>query len=124
MSEVSRKRIGRSIQEYARSKQGGGAGTEGAPFGGAGIDPALRDRVDMLGIDCERLLEVPPERALGQLEALEREAEREDAQAKRLADRVRAAEERAIDDTENRARGDHRVRAGKYRGAGRDRRRR
>src|SRR5690606_15997608 len=48
----------------------------------ARISPELKERIDILGFDADKLLDAEPEHVLTKLEMLELEARREDARIK------------------------------------------
>ncbi|MEX1031765.1 MAG: hypothetical protein WDZ30_00250 [Cellvibrionaceae bacterium] len=60
------------------------------------LNPALRERIDVLGRDCEQLLDVEPEAVMAKLERLEYEAAREDDRVVEAANRVRAKEKAMV----------------------------
>ena len=68
------------IQDSVRAKWGRGNMTLTADELGRKLDPALRERIDLLGVDDEKLLAVKPQDVIGRIEALERDALREDSQ--------------------------------------------
>jgi len=72
--------FGPIIQDYVRAKWGRGGSALSADELGRKLDPALRERIDLLGVDDEKLLAVQPQDVIGRIEALEREALREDSQ--------------------------------------------
>jgi hypothetical protein len=74
------KDFGPIIQDYVRAKWGRGDKATTAEDLGSKLDPALRERVDLLGVDDEKLLAVQPHEVNGRIEALERDALREDSQ--------------------------------------------
>ena len=74
------KDFGPIIQDYVRAKWGRGDMSLTADELGRKLDPALRERVDLLGVDDEKLLAVQPQDVIGRIEALERDALREDSQ--------------------------------------------
>jgi hypothetical protein len=92
MSELGSEELGALVQAYTRAKWGSEGDPSGADRLGARLDRQLRDRVDVLGVDGERLLTVRPADVLATLEALEREAFREDAGAEAAAIRLRIQE--------------------------------
>ena len=77
---TSGKDFGPIIQDYVRAKWGRGDTTLTADELGCKLDPALRERVDLLGVDDEKLLGVQPHDVISRIEALERDALREDSQ--------------------------------------------
>ena len=70
---------GLAIQDYIRAKWGRAGATLSADELGRKLDPALRERIDRLGVDDEKLLGVKPEDVLSRIEELERDALREDS---------------------------------------------
>lgn len=70
---------GRVVQDYVRAK----CGRPGAPLSvdqlGGKLDPQLRERIDRLGVDDEKLLGVRPEEVFHLIEQLEHDALREDS---------------------------------------------
>jgi len=70
---------GRLVQKYVRAKSGRGDLKSAADEIGRSLDPVLRSRVDFLGVDDERLLEVEAEAVMATIEELERNALLEDA---------------------------------------------
>jgi hypothetical protein len=78
--QTNGKDFGPIIQDYVRAKWGRGDKTLTAEELGRKLDPALRERIDLLGVDDEKLLNVKPEDVIGRIEALERDALREDSQ--------------------------------------------
>jgi hypothetical protein len=77
--KINDKDFGPMIQDYVRAKWGRGDMTVTADELGRKLDPALRERVDLLGVDDEKLLGVRPEEVIRRIESLEREALREDS---------------------------------------------
>ena len=67
------------IQDYIRAKWGRAGAALSADELGRALDPALRKRIDLLGVDDEKLLGVRPEEVLRRIEELEREALHEDS---------------------------------------------
>ncbi|MBN2702294.1 MAG: hypothetical protein ACPW60_14015 [Methylohalobius sp. ZOD2] len=121
MSKRKAERIGALIQSYVRAKWGclpdDGAGTDLS----LALGPELRDRIDILGLDGERLLDVAPAAVLAELELLEREAAREDALT--AATVARAQQVGKHHKLKNPGRRDSRLRSGRPRkSAGRGRR--
>ena len=78
--QTNGKDFGPIIQDYVRAKWGRGDKTSTADELGRKLDPALRERVDLLGVDDEKLLAVQPQDVIARIEALEREALQEDSQ--------------------------------------------
>ena len=72
--------FGPLIQDYVRAKWGRGGSTLTADELGRKLDPTLRERIDLLGVDDEKLLAVPPQDVISRIEGLERDALREDSQ--------------------------------------------
>ncbi len=77
--QIDQKDSGLIIQDYVRAKCGRGGVTLSADELGRKLDPGLRERIDLLGIDDEKLLAVKPEDVMSRLEHLERDALREDS---------------------------------------------
>lgn len=96
------------IQSYLRSKLRDGGDRDP----GAGLDDTLRDRLDDLGMDGERLLNVPSDRVMGELSRLEREAAAEDAAAAKAAAQAQQGQERKVDEEADDARRGNRNRRG------------
>lgn len=69
---------GHLIQEYVRAKWGRGERTSADDLGRR-LDPTLRERIDLLGVDDEKLLGIGPEEVLQRIQELEREALQEDS---------------------------------------------
>jgi len=90
--------IGAIVQAYARAKWRGEHDPTKSAAIGAQLDPELRNRVDMLGFDAEKLLDLDPGEVLARIEALEREALLEDRRVAPIAASVRAREERKLGD--------------------------
>ena len=88
MSKPEDKELGALIQDYARACLGGAPDLQAANSAGVRIERELRDRIDVLGADVERLLAVDANNALAELEALETEAAREDAGRQSMAHRA------------------------------------
>jgi hypothetical protein len=78
--QTNGKDFGPIIQDYVRAKWGRGDKTLTADELGRKLDPALRERIDLLGVDDEKLLGVQPHDVISRIEALERDALREDSQ--------------------------------------------
>jgi hypothetical protein len=78
--QTNGKDFGPIIQDYVRAKWGRGDKTLTADELGRKLDPALRERIDLLGVDDEKLLAVQPQDVISRIEALERDALREDSQ--------------------------------------------
>ena len=83
--------LGSLIQDYVKDRWGEPGG-ERAAAPGTLLDEALRERVDILGMDGVRLLHVAAVEVLAELERLEREAARDDARVAVAAARARAQE--------------------------------
>lgn len=90
MSDRDTKELGRLLQEYARARWGSNPDGREAERLSIRLDRTFRDRIEMLGMDVERLLGVDPDQVLPELQALEREAALEDAGARSTATGVRA----------------------------------
>lgn len=84
--------IGALMQDYLRARWGRTPDKEAAEELGARLERTLRNRLDMLGADAERLLDIEPARVMAELEALEREAALEDAGAEPAARRTQGQE--------------------------------
>jgi len=95
-------RMGESLRAYIHAKWAAEFNPVEVARLGELLGTGLRDRVDALGGDAERLLGVDSTEILGRLEALEREAAEENAHGTKAAAVVRAKEEQAMD---RRARG-------------------
>jgi len=67
------------IQDYIRAKWGRPGTALTAEELGRKLDPELRKRIDLLGVDDEKLLGISPEKVFNRIEELEREALREDS---------------------------------------------
>ena len=67
------------IQDYIRAKWGRPGSALTAEELGRKLDPELRKRIDLLGVDDEKLLGISPEKVFSRIEELEREALREDS---------------------------------------------
>jgi hypothetical protein len=93
MSLMDGNTLGDLIHAYARARWSGDANEQAANDLGGRLGRDLRDRIDVLGMDAERLLTATPADALMRLEALEKEAMLEDASAPSQAAKVRAHEE-------------------------------
>jgi hypothetical protein len=76
---IDQKDSGLMIQDYVRARLRRGGVTLSADELGRKLDPDLRERIDLLGIDDEKLLGVKPEEVMARLERLERDALREDS---------------------------------------------
>jgi hypothetical protein len=76
---TSRNESGLMIQDYVRAKWGRAGITLSAEELGRQLDPALRKRIDLLGVDDEKLLAVKPEDVFRRMEELEHDALREDS---------------------------------------------
>ncbi|MEY6432504.1 hypothetical protein ABC977_08815 [Thioalkalicoccus limnaeus] len=85
-------RLGALIQAYLLARWGEEPDASALTELAAGLEPGLRDRIDVLGLDGERLLDVGAEAVLAELESLERAAAREDARVANAADRIRGRE--------------------------------
>jgi hypothetical protein len=92
VGETNTTEIGALMQDYLRARWGRTPDKEAAEELGGRLDRALRNRLDVLGADAERLLDIEPARMMTELEALEREAALEDADAESAARRTQAQE--------------------------------
>ena len=85
------------VQEYLRFKWKRAGSSEMVHQLGQQLAPALRSRIDVLGSDGEKLLDVAPASVMHKLEELEQQAAVEDSgmleQATRASDRAEAAGE-------------------------------
>jgi hypothetical protein len=88
MSLMDGHTLGDLIHAYARARWSRDADVHAATDLGVRLGRELRDRIDVLGMDAERLLTAPPADALSRLEALEKEAMLEDASASSRAAKV------------------------------------
>ncbi len=79
MSEEYREQLGALIQDYIRAKWADNHEGNAAAGLDEGLSDGIRERVDILGYDGERLLTLAPVEVLAALEGLEREAAQEDA---------------------------------------------
>lgn len=70
---------GLMIQDYIRAKWGRGGSALPADELGRKLEPGLRERIDLLGVDDEKLLGVKPEDVFHRIDELERDALREDS---------------------------------------------
>lgn len=87
---MDRHEVGRLVQDYVRAKWRRPGTIGPADDVGQGLDPALRERIDLLGTDDERLLLVRPEEVIGCLTELEHEAWLEDVGAGESVKRFRS----------------------------------
>lgn len=87
MMDSKRDPLGQTVQDYVRFVRGEPVDE---PRHDLGTD--VLERIEMLGLDADRLLEVAPEEVMATLQALEREAEQEDARVRKTANRVRGRE--------------------------------
>lgn len=108
------------IDAYARAKWGAPPDSDAVARLGAQLEPALKQRLDVLGSDGERLLEAGPDGILDRLAELEEEAFLEDAAADPAADRRRTLEESKFANRLDHQRGDNRVRAREHHRAARN----
>jgi hypothetical protein len=115
MSLMDGSTLGALIHAYARSRWSGDANEQAADDLGARLGRDLRDRIDVLGMDADRLLTATPADALVRLEALEKEAMLEDASASSQAAKVHAREEVRQQNNAKAPARDHRARPGKTR---------
>lgn len=90
--QLNNTKLGTLAQAYAAARWSHRPDAGDAARIGDSLDSALRDRIDALGLDAERLLAVTPDHVLHELQALEKEAILEDAGALRSASRARATE--------------------------------
>jgi hypothetical protein len=79
LSASDRTEPGHLIQNYIRAKWGRGEKDVSADELGRRMDPILRERIDLLGVDDEKLLGVGPQDVLRRIQELERDALREDS---------------------------------------------
>lgn len=86
------KQPGAMIQAYVRTRWGDATDVALVARSEAGLEPELRNRIDILGFDAERLLNVDAAAVLIELEKLEQAAAREDARVAAAANRIRARE--------------------------------
>lgn len=93
MSLTDGNTLGDLIHAYARARWSGDANEQAADDLGLRLGRDLRDRIDVLGMDAERLLTAMPADALIRLEALEKEAMLEDASASSRAAKIHAGEQ-------------------------------
>ena len=77
--QIDQTNSGLMIQDYIRAKWGRAGIVLSAEELGRKLDPALRERIDLLGVDDEKLLGVKPEDVFNRIEELERDALREDS---------------------------------------------
>lgn len=70
---------GHLIQDYIRAKWGRGDRDVSADELGRRLEPSLRERIDLLGVDDEKLLGIGPQDVLRRIQELERDALREDS---------------------------------------------
>ena len=113
-SKPMKEDLGALVQAYARAIWGDSVDKAEADRLGTLLGPNLRDRIDVLGFDCERLVKVAETDVMRRLDALENEANREDANVRARAASVRSTEEGVIGGTTN-------VAAGRQRGPARQR---
>jgi len=85
---LSPEQKGMAIQAYVRSKRRRAAPAGQAPDPGDGLDRETRQRIDALGLDDERLLEVAASEVMHRLAAIEAAAVSEDIRAARIAARM------------------------------------
>lgn len=88
MSMTEDPTLGELIHAYARARWSGEPHKDAADALGARLGRDLRNRIDVLGLDAERLLTATPAEALSRLEALEREAMLEDSGANARAAKI------------------------------------
>lgn len=96
MANIKKDETGAVIQAYIRARMEGLATDTVRDEAAETLPGSLLERIDALGVDQERLLDVPPGNVTAMLEALEREAELEDAGIRPRSLEVRAREERWI----------------------------
>lgn len=92
------RKLGSAIQAYVRARWDKSASRADAQAPVCQIDRKLQARIDALGFDAERLLDVPTEDTMSALETLEHEALMEDAGAQSGVAQVRQQEERQFQD--------------------------
>lgn len=86
------------VQAYAGARWGRSANSLEAARIGQSLERSLRDRIDALGIDGQRLLKVHPADVMAELVTLETEALLEDSSARMKAARLRTGEDGFRDD--------------------------
>lgn len=64
--------LGQAVKDYVTAKWRHPHNEQDIVAAGRRLDPAIRDRVDALGVDDARLLRVPDDQVLDTLRALER----------------------------------------------------
>jgi len=89
MTDEEGQPLGELVQEYVRLKGTRGCPPERANSIGQDLGRALRSRIDVLGIDGERLLDVAQSEVLQNLEELEKQAALEDSGMLEQASRSR-----------------------------------
>ena len=114
MSHLNNCELGGLLQAYARTQAREGRVSATKQFEGK-IERRFRDRIDVLGIDTERLLAVDAADVLSELEFLEREAALEDASIRRVHDKYDLRKRELNDDETKAPRRDHRVHTGGHR---------
>ena len=93
LTSERREQKGELIQEYVRTKWSRAGSADRAEALGQRLGSALRSRIDALGTDGEKLLEVVPASIIQKLEELERQAALEDqGMLKRASERYPSAE--------------------------------
>jgi hypothetical protein len=90
MVDQSDQMLGPFIQDYARMRWYECADSAKIDRAAACLGRDLCDRIDVLGLDIERLLSVEPEHALAALQAIEQEALAEDTGFATPAAKVRS----------------------------------
>lgn len=113
MSEEYREQLGALIQDYIRAKWAHNPGGDAAAGLSEGLSAGIRERVDILGCDGERLLALAPVEVLAALEGLEREAAQEDARV--ATTRARIQKEANIHNATNPLRRDQHAHPGQPR---------
>jgi hypothetical protein len=114
MVDSDKRELGVLMQQYARCWWEGSRDREAADRLGTRLGRDLRDRIDVLGIDIERLLAVDPARAPAELETLEKEAALENAAVPPAIARLGAGKERHPHAQAENSRSDTRMRSGGY----------
>lgn len=92
MKIPNEQQIGSVVQAYVKAKFGDSPDEALASCLGAYLDPQLKERVDILGFEGEKLLDVDTPEVLATLAQLEDQAAREDAHVRKVAVQVRANE--------------------------------
>lgn len=89
---MSQHHIGQLVHAYAQARWGKMPDQDEVRRIGAQLSREIKDRLDVLGADGERLLEAGPADVMEKLQALESEARREDTLVERAAARRHAQE--------------------------------